>query len=264
MAAITARCRARARRVSSTVALTDGFWAPSPCASHSLNSPCLSDPPFALALTRASTPCGRVQGDRKRLHNWRDASCGNPNECRPRLLGILDSTHCKLHGLNITSAIYWTLTVLRSAHVTLDELRIYGDRMIANNDGMDIDSSTDVLVSRVHVDTGDDGICLKTSVPHTPLERVTVQDCTVRSRSSALKLGSASRAPMRDILMRNITVRHTSFMRCATLHPPLAPKGRLEQPEFICAIGDVATGATITPGHRHTAAGRGVGAERYV
>jgi len=56
------------------------------------------------------------------------------------------------------------------------------------------------------VSTGDDGICPKTSAGWGPLRNLTVYNCTVRSRSSALKFGSATDDDISDVLFENITI----------------------------------------------------------
>ena len=46
--------------------------------------------------------------------------------------------------------------------MTVRGLTIWGDPLVPNNDGMDIDSSTNVHVSHTHVSALDDAICIKT------------------------------------------------------------------------------------------------------
>ena len=57
----------------------------------------------------------------------------------------------------------------------------HGDERWPNNDGIDIDSSSDVLLERSAIDTADDGVCIKGSTfPLGRVHNVTVRDCTVR------------------------------------------------------------------------------------
>ena len=55
---------------------------------------------------------------------------------------------------------------------------------------IDIDSSSHVLVEDSSIDTADDGVCIKGSTPGGQVVNVTVRNCRVRSRSSAIKFGS--------------------------------------------------------------------------
>lgn len=88
--------------------------------------------------------------------------------------------------------------------------------------GIDIDSSTDIEVSGCRITTADDAVCLKTTSAGRPTEHVRVQDCTLQSRSSAVKLGSESRAAFRDISFTNLTVGGLAGL-CQ--HGTLAPRG---------------------------------------
>jgi polygalacturonase len=81
-----------------------------------------------------------------------------------------------------------------------------GDYNIANNDGLDIDSCSDVLVEDLDVQTADDAICLKTSQAGVDLENVTVRKCVLASRSSAIKFGSESHGNFQNITIENIEV----------------------------------------------------------
>ncbi len=85
--------------------------------------------------------------------------------------------------------------------------------------GIDIDGSTDVEIAGCRIRTADDAICLKTTHPGHPTERVRVAGCSLKSRSSAVKLGSESRAGFRDISFRNLKARgplsHPHAQKCA-------------------------------------------------
>ena len=56
----------------------------------------------------------------------------------------------------------------RAAQVTIRGVNVWGDPRVPNNDGIDIDSSSDVLITRTNVSTLDDAICVKSndSEPH--------------------------------------------------------------------------------------------------
>ena len=55
-----------------------------------------------------------------------------------------------------------------AAQVTIRGVNVWGDPRVPNNDGIDIDSSSDVLITRTNVSTLDDAICVKSndSEPH--------------------------------------------------------------------------------------------------
>ncbi|EFN59558.1 hypothetical protein CHLNCDRAFT_8203, partial [Chlorella variabilis] len=129
-----------------------------------------------------------------------------PAWCRPRLVGVVDSADVSITGVTLTDPVYWCLHVLRSGGVRISGVRIRGDWDIPNNDGIDVDGSRHVSISHADVDTADDTVCLKTTAAGFPLEHVSVTDCRLRSRSSAIKLGSESRADMRHLRFARLAI----------------------------------------------------------
>lgn len=146
--------------------------------------------------------------ERATLRVFNHPSCdGNPVECRPRLLGVLDSADITVRSLTIIDPVYWSVHVLASTNVTLSDLRITGDWDIPNTDGVDIDSSADVTLSAAWIDVADDAVCVKTTRPGVPAVRIAVRNCTLRSRSAAFKIGSETVADVAHVAAADLVVR---------------------------------------------------------
>lgn len=79
-----------------------------------------------------------------------------------------------------------------------------------SNDGIDIDSSQNVTLTNSSINTGDDGICIKSSAGNNQVAYVTVSNVTVRSRSSAVKLGSNIVTDAHDLLFEDIIVNDSN------------------------------------------------------
>ncbi|GAB4816175.1 hypothetical protein N2152v2_003221 [Parachlorella kessleri] len=152
------------------------------------------------AWVRGSLP------DRKLVRNFKDPSCTKAEECRPRLVGVEQSSQVTISGVTLIDPIYWSLHIHQSSQVMVSNVTIVSDFDIANTDGIDIDSSSDVQVTGCTIVTADDAICLKTTHPGRATERVAVRGCSLKSRSSAVKLGSESRADFRDITFQHLQI----------------------------------------------------------
>jgi polygalacturonase len=136
-------------------------------------------------------------------------NCGG--ECRPRLVGFHDSTDVDVANVTFVGSPDWTFHLLNCTRVWVRDWTQRGDERWPNNDGIDIDSSSDVLVERSSIDTADDGVCIKGSTyPLGRVHNVTVRDCTVRSRSSAIKFGSNNGIPTSELLFERITVHDSN------------------------------------------------------
>ena len=97
-----------------------------------------------------------------------------------------------------------SLHLVRSNNISIHDISIYGDFNIPNNDGIDIEDSNNTVITRCHIDTGDDAICPKSSTG--PVYNITATNCWIRTKSSAIKLGSASLFDFKHFLFDNITV----------------------------------------------------------
>jgi polygalacturonase len=70
---------------------------------------------------------------------------------------------------------------------------------------VDIDGCRDVTISDCNIDTDDDALCLKSTLPR-PTENVTITNCILRSHCTALKLGTESNGGFRNIAVSNCTI----------------------------------------------------------
>ena len=79
---------------------------------------------------------------------------------RVRLMVIWRSSDIKIENLSLKHSGFWTVQVVYSDHVTVDGIKI-SDNGGPSTDGVDIDSSSYVLVQHCDIDNNDDDICLK-------------------------------------------------------------------------------------------------------
>ncbi|XVE96033.1 hypothetical protein REPUB_Repub02eG0186600 [Reevesia pubescens] len=136
--------------------------------------------------------------------SWNQTGACSGDECRPRLVGFLDSTNVRVWNISLTQPAYWCLHIVRCENTSIHDVSIYGDFNTPNNDGIDIEDSNNTVITRCHIDTGDDAICPKTYT--SPLYNLTVTDCWIRTKSSAIKLGSASWFEFKNLVFDNITI----------------------------------------------------------
>ncbi|MFP5210912.1 MAG: glycoside hydrolase family 28 protein [Acidobacteriota bacterium] len=133
---------------------------------------------------------------------------------RPRLVLIQDSSHVLLGGgITLKRSGFWTVQVLYSQNVHVDGVIIRNniDGRGPSTDGIDIDSSRNVLVEHADIDVNDDALCLKSGRDsdglrvNRPTEDVVVRDSIVRSGAAAITIGSETSGGFRNIDVYNIT-----------------------------------------------------------
>jgi hypothetical protein len=82
--------------------------------------------------------------------------------------------------------------------------------VLSGKDGFDPDASRDVLIDGAFVISGDDAVAVKNRFPLDPdgrtTERVTFRNSIVSTFKSALKIGTETRGPIRDVTFANCDV----------------------------------------------------------
>ena len=118
------------------------------------------------------------------------ASGSKDPSARPFLLLCLRSAAVGIEGISLVNSSAWTMHVFQCSDVTISHIRIRSVGL-ANNDGIDIDSSQRVHVEGCAIETGDDAICLKTTSSK-PCNDITVKGCTMTTSCAAFKIGTES------------------------------------------------------------------------
>ncbi|KAJ9450534.1 hypothetical protein DIPPA_14774, partial [Diplonema papillatum] len=129
-----------------------------------------------------------------------------PDGQRPWFVRSEGASNLVIRDIRLHNASEWTLRLIGTHNILIDNVDIYGDYRFPNNDGIDPDGSTNVTIINSRIDVGDDGICLKAYEGWGPVRNVTVRNCTIRSKSHAIKFGSPTDEDMYDILFDNITI----------------------------------------------------------
>ncbi len=137
---------------------------------------------------------------------------------RVRTLVVSNSKNITVSDLTFKQSGFWTVHILYSENVTLDGL------IIRNNieghgpstDGIDIDSSSKILVQNCDVDCHDDNFCLKAGRDadgirvNRPTEYVVFRDCISRVGAAVVTVGSETSGSIRNIHVYNMKAIGTS------------------------------------------------------
>jgi hypothetical protein len=142
-----------------------------------------------------------------------DAFFDNNMQPLPRpspLIEIEDSNGIRFQGFNIRKAPGWTVHTKNCNNVLIRGISLLNNLRAINTDGLDIDSSRNVVIADSHIEAGDDAIVLKTTGRGAgPTENVTVNNCTLVSAASALKLGTESFGDFRHCAFANCVIRNS-------------------------------------------------------
>jgi len=146
---------------------------------------------------------------------WDRTADGAVVSRRPRpspLIEFVASKQLRIENLTITGAAGWTVHPLESDGVVIRNLRIFNDPLGPNTDGVNIDSTRNVIVSDVHVESGDDCVVLKTTgrrgKPVLPTENVLITNLVCSSDDQGFKIGTESLGDFRNITLSGATIYH--------------------------------------------------------
>ncbi|QNH63518.1 glycoside hydrolase family 28 protein [Hymenobacter sediminicola] len=138
---------------------------------------------------------------------------------RPRTLLVSNSSNVTLKGITLQRAGFWTVHILYSKHVTADGL------VVRNNigghgpstDGIDIDSSSYVLVQNCDIDCNDDNFCLKAGRDwdglrvNRPTEYILIQNCVAGAGDGLFTCGSETSGGIRHVIARGLKAKGTKY-----------------------------------------------------
>lgn len=126
---------------------------------------------------------------------------------RPRTILIADSKNIILRDIHAQQAGFWTVQVLYSSYVTVDNITIRNNvgGHGPSTDGIDVDSSSWILVQNCDIDCNDDNFCLKAGRDwdglrvNRPTEYVVIRNSVARKGAGLLTLGSETSGGIRHV-----------------------------------------------------------------
>ncbi len=136
---------------------------------------------------------------------------------RVRSCLVQNATDVRISGITFKNAGFWTVQVLYSKYITVDGVIIRNneDGHGPSTDGIDIDSSSWILVENCDIDCNDDNFCLKAGRDwdglrvNRPTEYVVIRKCLARKGGGLLTLGSETSGGIRHVLATDLVARHT-------------------------------------------------------
>ena len=132
---------------------------------------------------------------------------------RPHLLTIVGGENIRIKDVTFKNSAYWTVHLIGCNDVAISEITLLNSLKIRNSDGIDLDHSKNVRISNCYIESGDDCICFKNRREYEEFgacENITVTNCTMTSRSCAIKIGSENMDTIRNILVNNCIIRKSN------------------------------------------------------
>jgi len=144
-----------------------------------------------------------------------------PHSQRPYQMIIFSNcNNVKVQDVTIKNSPFWTLHLADCNGVIINNVRIHNNVLIANSDGIDCTSCSNVLISNCEIIGGDDAIVLNSYSTHfelpgfqdlkRPSENIVVSNCVLMSRSSGIRIGGIDHNYMKNYSFNNIVIYNSN------------------------------------------------------
>ena len=139
-------------------------------------------------------------------------------DCK-RVRGILveRSSDVTLSGFTLIRTGFWACQILYSDYCSINGVTINNNigGHGPSTDGVDIDSSSNILVENCTIDCNDDNICLKSGRGtdglrvNRPTENIVIRNCTARKGAGFITCGSETSGSIRNVLGYDLKAKGT-------------------------------------------------------
>ena len=125
---------------------------------------------------------------------------------RPHMIQFYDCKGVTLTGVFLRRSPFWCVHLLQCENVVFSGLRY--DAKLVNNDGIDIESSRDVLIDNVYFNNGDDNIAIKSGRDNDgwttcrPSENIVIRRCHFKGLH-AVVIGSEMSGGVENVFVEN-------------------------------------------------------------
>ena len=110
-----------------------------------------------------------------------------------QMIFICNCRNIEVRDIRLENAQYWNCFFHGCENIHVDNVSIWGDPLVMNTDGIDIDCCRHVLIENCHIETGDDCVTARGNElalgRHAPCEDVEVRNCYFVTVTCGIRVG---------------------------------------------------------------------------
>ncbi|MCC8119579.1 MAG: glycoside hydrolase family 28 protein [Bacteroidales bacterium] len=132
---------------------------------------------------------------------------------RPHVLTLINVDKLVIRDVTIGNSAYWTIHLVGCNDASIQGVSVLNSIKVRNSDGIDLDHCANVRIADCHIESGDDCICLKNRREYEEYgscHDIVVNNCTMMSRSCAIKIGSENMDSIYNVLFNNCIVKNSN------------------------------------------------------
>ena len=133
---------------------------------------------------------------------------GEGHFLRPQLIHFINCNNILLEDFKVVNCAFWLIQPTYCNNVTIRGLHI--DSRFINNDGVDLDSDTNVLIENCYFNTGDDFVAIKSGRDqdgwrvNKPSRNIIIRNCISENCLHGISFGSEISGGVENVCVENI------------------------------------------------------------
>ena len=167
---------------------------------------------------------------------------GHDDYLRPHLIQLYGCTRVTLEDFKIINSPFWCVHLLQCDDAVCRGLRY--DAKLVNNDGIDPESSSNILIEDIHFDNGDDNIAIKSGRDNDgwttarSCENIVIRNCHFKGLH-AVVIGSEMSGGVRNVIIENCD--HAGYCKRGLYVKTNPDRGGYVRGVFVkdCSFGDM-------------------------
>ena len=136
---------------------------------------------------------------------------GEGHILRPAMVELMGCNKILLEDVQLTDCTFWCWHLIACTSATVRRISV--DSSNYNNDGVDPESSSDVLIEDCYFKTGDDGIAIKSGRDQdgwrlgSPSENIIIRNCVFDAKTNSICIGSEISGGVQNVFVEDCVVK---------------------------------------------------------
>ncbi len=144
-----------------------------------------------------------------------------PNKDRPHQMVIF--SNCKnvqVRNVSLLNSPFWTMHFADCDDVLVSGIRLWSGLLIPNADGIDVTSSSNVIITDCDIRSGDDALAIVGYDHHFEIpgfsgkkhvsENIIISNCNLQSYSSGIRIGFLDQNTVRNVHVNNVNITNST------------------------------------------------------
>jgi polygalacturonase/rhamnogalacturonyl hydrolase YesR len=140
---------------------------------------------------------------------------------RPRIIHLRGCRNIRIQNITLRNSASWVQSYMSCENLLIDGITVdsrenrdirkarFADAPGRNTDGLDIVDCRNVRIAHCFINSGDDGICLKSLSRKEACRNIVITNCVITTNASGIKIGTESVGGFQDIVISNCTIYDT-------------------------------------------------------